>query len=110
MLDSKTLKDGVVRKRGELTVGFLAFRESYISEVTCVPYESGEVDNTPGKASDIRRVCRPLIEVERGVLLGGGIGNDQRSVGEKGLTDTGVATSGVKGAPDSATRSGTVNT
>ena len=35
---------------------------------------------------------------------------DKTEVGEKGLTDTGVATSGVKGAPDSDTRSGTVNT
>lgn len=27
----------------ELTVGFLAFTESYVSQVTCRPYESVEV-------------------------------------------------------------------
>lgn len=33
----------VEKKEAELTVGFLAFKESYVSEVTCIPYESVEV-------------------------------------------------------------------
>ena len=34
---------GVEKKRASLTVGFLAFKESYTSEVTCTPYSSVEV-------------------------------------------------------------------
>ena len=33
----------VIRKEAQLTVGFLGYKESYISEVTCRPYESVEV-------------------------------------------------------------------
>ena len=32
-----------VRKEAELTVGFLVFKESYVSEVTCIPFQSVEV-------------------------------------------------------------------
>ena len=32
-----------IKKEAALTVGFLAFRERYISEVTCIPYLSVEV-------------------------------------------------------------------
>ena len=31
------------KTKAELTIGFLSFKESYISEVTCIPYESVEV-------------------------------------------------------------------
>lgn len=33
----------VEKKRASLTVGFLAFKESYLSEVTCTPFSSVEV-------------------------------------------------------------------
>lgn len=33
----------VERKQASLTVGFLAFKESYLSEVTCTPFSSVEV-------------------------------------------------------------------
>lgn len=31
------------KKEAELTVGFLGFKESYVSQVTCTPYDSVEV-------------------------------------------------------------------
>ena len=43
VLDSKVSQDGITVMEAELTVGFLAFRESYTSIVTCKPHESVEV-------------------------------------------------------------------
>ncbi|KAH7887781.1 dehydrase and lipid transport-domain-containing protein [Phlebopus sp. FC_14] len=40
ILTSATREDGVRVLNAELTVGFLAFKESYVSKVTCKPYES----------------------------------------------------------------------
>ncbi|TDL30008.1 hypothetical protein BD410DRAFT_780527, partial [Rickenella mellea] len=46
VLKSRTLNSlpntGAERKDAELTVGFLGFKESYVSEVTCKPYHSVE--------------------------------------------------------------------
>ncbi|KAK1224387.1 hypothetical protein PQX77_012683 [Marasmius sp. AFHP31] len=40
-LSNPTVEKGVPYKmEAELTAGFLSFQESYVSEVTCVPYES----------------------------------------------------------------------
>lgn len=36
--------EGTTRMEAEMTVGFMAFEESYISNVTCVPHESVEVN------------------------------------------------------------------
>lgn len=56
---------GTLRMEAEMTVGFMAFKESYVSKVTCVPYESVEVRN--GSRQTVRRrasfdvcSCRPL--------------------------------------------------
>ena len=61
VLSSRTLRlsdvpgfPPVERKEAELTVGFLAFKESYVSEVTCTPYLSVEV-----------RCCSASIWVDR---------------------------------------------
>ncbi|KIJ20215.1 hypothetical protein PAXINDRAFT_41252, partial [Paxillus involutus ATCC 200175] len=40
ILERKACQDGVTVMDAELTVGFLAFKESYISKVTCKPLES----------------------------------------------------------------------
>ena len=47
-LESKVLstdlrEDGTKKSQARLTVGFLALKESYVSEVTCTPYSSVEV-------------------------------------------------------------------
>ncbi|KAF8558931.1 cyclase/dehydrase, partial [Imleria badia] len=43
ILQSKAWQDGTTVMEAELTVGFLAFRESYVSTVTCKPDEFVEV-------------------------------------------------------------------
>lgn len=43
ILESKAWQNGTTVMEAELTVGFLAFKESYISNVTCKPHESVEV-------------------------------------------------------------------
>lgn len=43
ILESKVSHDGITVMEAELTVGFLAFRESYVSTVTCKPHDSVEV-------------------------------------------------------------------
>lgn len=56
-LESKVLStehgaNGTKRSQARLTVGFLAFKESYVSEVTCTPYSSVEVSaSAQGEAS-----------------------------------------------------------
>ncbi|KIK98005.1 hypothetical protein PAXRUDRAFT_135134 [Paxillus rubicundulus Ve08.2h10] len=40
ILERKACQDGVTVMDVELTVGFLAFKESYVSKVTCKPFES----------------------------------------------------------------------
>lgn len=40
---SNVTHNTTVKKDARLTVGFLAFKESYVSEVTCRPYESVKV-------------------------------------------------------------------
>lgn len=45
ILESKVSQDGITVMEAELTVGFLAFRESYVSTVTCKPHESVEVSS-----------------------------------------------------------------
>ncbi|KAF8138526.1 dehydrase and lipid transport-domain-containing protein [Boletus edulis] len=42
ILESKAWQDGTTVMEAELTVGFLAFRESYVSTVTCKPNECVE--------------------------------------------------------------------
>ncbi|EGN93078.1 hypothetical protein SERLA73DRAFT_116526 [Serpula lacrymans var. lacrymans S7.3] len=42
ILERRVAKSPVIEMDAELTVGFLAFKESYISKVTCKPYESVE--------------------------------------------------------------------
>jgi ribosome-associated toxin RatA of RatAB toxin-antitoxin module len=47
----------------ELTVGFLSFKESYISQVTCDPFQSVEVRSYPFivlRNLFVSRLCRPL--------------------------------------------------
>ncbi|KAN0097399.1 Polyketide cyclase / dehydrase and lipid transport domain containing protein [Tylopilus felleus] len=39
ILESKPCQDGITVMEAELTVGFLAFKESYVSTVTCKPNE-----------------------------------------------------------------------
>lgn len=43
ILERRVDQDGVVKMDAELMVGFLAFNESYVSRVTCRPYESVQV-------------------------------------------------------------------
>jgi len=43
ILERRVDRDGVVTMDAELMVGFLAFNESYVSRVTCRPYESVQV-------------------------------------------------------------------
>ncbi|KAF9247268.1 dehydrase and lipid transport-domain-containing protein [Melanogaster broomeanus] len=42
ILQRKECQDGITVMEAELTVGFLAFKESYVSKVTCKPLESVE--------------------------------------------------------------------
>ena len=45
-LDASALERAMERKTSvdaELTVGFMSFKESYVSVVTCIPYESVQV-------------------------------------------------------------------
>ncbi|KAG2056471.1 hypothetical protein BDR06DRAFT_289009 [Suillus hirtellus] len=44
ILERRVGQDGVVTMDAELMVGFLAFKESYISRVTCRPYESVQAE------------------------------------------------------------------
>ncbi|KAG1872563.1 dehydrase and lipid transport-domain-containing protein [Suillus tomentosus] len=44
ILERRVGQDGVVTMDTELMVGFLAFKESYISRVTCRPYESVQAE------------------------------------------------------------------
>jgi coenzyme Q-binding protein COQ10 len=43
ILEKRVDQDGVVTMDAELMVGFFAFKESYVSRVTCRPYESVQV-------------------------------------------------------------------
>lgn len=51
------------KKRAQLTVGFLAFKESYVSEVTCKPCESVEVN------SNIIINCHAKTRVDAGCRI-----------------------------------------
>jgi coenzyme Q-binding protein COQ10 len=45
-IDASSLERAMQRKTtvaAELTVGFMSFKESYVSTVTCIPYESVQV-------------------------------------------------------------------
>lgn len=44
ILERSEDQDGVVKMDAELVVGFLAFNESYVSRVTCRPYESVQAE------------------------------------------------------------------
>ncbi|KAG1770086.1 dehydrase and lipid transport-domain-containing protein [Suillus occidentalis] len=44
ILERNVDQDGVVKMDAELMVGFLAFNESYVSRVTCRPYESVQAE------------------------------------------------------------------
>lgn len=44
ILERSEDQDGVVKMDAELMVGFLAFNESYVSRVTCRPYESVQAE------------------------------------------------------------------
>ncbi|KAG2135871.1 dehydrase and lipid transport-domain-containing protein [Suillus bovinus] len=44
ILEQRVGQDGVVTMDAELMVGFLAFKESYVSRVTCRPYESVQAE------------------------------------------------------------------
>ncbi|KAG2077456.1 hypothetical protein BDR04DRAFT_1125034 [Suillus decipiens] len=44
ILERSVDQDGVVTMDAELMVGFLAFKESYVSRVTCRPYESVQAE------------------------------------------------------------------
>ena len=43
ILEQRVDQDDVVTMDAELMVGFFAFKESYVSRVTCRPYESVQV-------------------------------------------------------------------
>ena len=42
-VNSPDVDEKAVKQEARLTVGFLAFKESYVSEVTCRPFHSVEV-------------------------------------------------------------------
>ena len=54
------------RMDAELTVGFLSFTESYVSKVTCSPYDSVKVSLSSRGAPHLTRLTRsPLARLSR---------------------------------------------
>jgi hypothetical protein len=66
ILEQSVDQDGVATMDVEIMVGFLAFKESYVSRVTCRPYESVQVSSSY-PLTEVRSESPFLETIGRGI-------------------------------------------